>query len=69
MMAGEPYSTMIWVSRIQGLKSHLRIIARDCEGSDDRHVLRLGRQAQAGVEEADRYLADQRWPAEDEVAA
>jgi len=31
---GEPYSTMIWVNRIEGLKSQLRIIATDCAGSD-----------------------------------
>lgn len=59
----EPYSTMIWVNRIQGLQSHLRIIAKDCADSDNRHVQRIGRQAQAGVEEADRYIADPHWPA------
>lgn len=54
----EPYSTNIWISRIQGLQSHLRIIVRDCEGSDDPHVQRLGRQALAGVAEAQRYVDD-----------
>lgn len=59
----EPYSTMIWVNRIQGLKSHLRIIARECADSDSRHIRAIGRQAQAGLDEADGYIADQHWPA------
>lgn len=58
----EPYSTNIWVSRIQGLQSHLRIIAADCAHSDSQHVRRIGRQALAGIAEADRYLADRCWP-------
>lgn len=65
----EPYSTVIWVSRIEGLKSCLRVIARDCEGSDSSHVQRIGRQALAGIAEADRYIADQCWPTTDEVEA
>ena len=56
-----PYSTMVWVSRIEGLKSHLRLIVADCEGSESNHVQRLCRQAQAGIAEADRYIADQDW--------
>lgn len=57
----EPYSTNIWVSRVQGLQSHLRIIAAECVGSDNAHVQRLGRQAMAGIAEGDRYLADREW--------
>lgn len=64
-----PYSTAIWVSRIQGLESQFRIIAAECEGSENRHVLRIGRQAKAGIEEARRYIADQQWPDADEVSA
>lgn len=64
----EPYSTMIWVSRIKGLQSHLRIIASECAGSDSVHVQRIGRQALAGIAEADRYLADQCWPEGEPVA-
>lgn len=54
----EPYSTMVWVARIQGLKSHLRIIAEECAGSELTHVQRIGRQAKAGILEANRYLSD-----------
>lgn len=53
-----PYCTMIWLARLQGLQSHLRIIARECEGSDNPHIQRIGRQAAAGVAEAQRYVDD-----------
>ena len=49
---------MIWLARLQGLQSHLRIIARECEGSDNPHIQRIGRQAAAGVAEAQRYVDD-----------
>lgn len=55
-MTAEPYPTIVWLARVQGLQSHLRIIARDCADSEDSHVQRLGRQALAGVAEADRYV-------------
>lgn len=58
-----PFPTSIWVNRVEGLKSHLRIIANDARDSEDRHVRRLGRQAEAGIAEADRYLADPDWDA------
>ncbi len=58
----EPYSAMIWVSRIEGLKSHLRLIANECAASECNHVQRIGRQALVGIAEADRYLSDQCWP-------
>lgn len=64
----EPYSTMIWVSRVEGLKSHLRLIASECAGSENRHVQRIGRQALAGIAEADRYLVDPCWPEGEPVA-
>jgi len=54
----EPYSTTICISRIQGLQSHLRIIAAECVGSDILHVQRIGRQAMAGIAEAQRYVDD-----------
>lgn len=65
-MSDEPYSTAIWLSRIQGLQSHLRIIARECADSDDKHVQRIGRQALAGIVEADRYIADKDWSCDDD---
>ncbi len=58
----EPYSTVVWVSRVEGLKSHLRLIASECAGSECDHIQRIGRQAMTGIAEADRYLADQCWP-------
>lgn len=61
MMDGEAYPTIVWVSRIEGLKSHLRLIAQSCAGSDNAHVQRIGRQADCGIAEADRYLADPDW--------
>lgn len=62
----EPYSTAIWIARIQGLQGHLRIIARDCADSEDPHVQRLGRQALAGVAEAERYILDKEWSDDEE---
>lgn len=49
---------MIWVSRIEGLKSHLRIIQRDGANSGHPGMERMARQASAGIVEADRYLSD-----------
>jgi len=57
----QSYPTSVWVNRIQGLQSHLRIIARDCADSENPHVNRIGRQALAGVAEAERYIADREW--------
>lgn len=65
----EPYPTMLWVSRVAGLQSHLRIIATECAGSEDSHVQRIERQALAGIAEAELYLADLCWPADEEAAA
>jgi len=65
-VTAEPYPTIVWLARVQGLQSHLRIIARDCEGSDNPHVQRLGRQALAGVAEAERYVLDKEWSDGDE---
>lgn len=57
----DPYPTIVWVSRIRGLQSHLRLIAQSCAGSENVHVQRIGRQAECGIAEADRYLADPDW--------
>lgn len=48
------YGVGLWVCRIQGLESHLRIIARDLPGEDTR----LHRQVAAAQAEARRYVAD-----------
>ena len=55
------YPTVVWISRIRGLQSHLRLIAQSCADSDNPHVQRIGRQAVCGIAEADRYLADPDW--------
>lgn len=57
----QPYPTIVWLSRIAGLQSHLRLIAQSCADSDNPHVQRIGRQAACGIAEADRYLADPDW--------
>lgn len=49
---------ILWVARIEGLKSHLRIIQRDGATSGHAGMERMARQAAAGIVEADRYLAD-----------
>ena len=61
MSAPEPYSTNIWVSRIQGLQAHLRIIRDDLQDSEFTAGHRAHKQAIAGLDEADRYLADRDW--------
>jgi len=58
---GEPYSTMIWIGRVQALQSQLRIIENDCEGSENPHVQRIGKQAKAGIAEADKFVDDPEW--------
>lgn len=50
----ETYGVQLWEGRIRGLASHLRII-RD-HLPDDAHWLR--KQTEAGIREANRYLAD-----------
>jgi len=48
----------LWVARIKGLKSHLRIIQRDGSTSGHPGMERMARQAAAGIIEADRYISD-----------
>lgn len=51
-------SDQLWQGRIAALKSHLCII-RDHSAGDERGFMRvLHAQAEAGIAEADRYLAD-----------
>lgn len=57
----DPYPTVVWIGRIRGLQSHLRLIAQSCAHSDNPHVQRISRQAASGIAEADRYLADPDW--------
>lgn len=57
----DQYPTVVWVGRIRGLQSHLRVIAQSCADSENPHVQRIGRQAISGIAEADRYLADPDW--------
>jgi hypothetical protein len=54
----EGHELTLWVARIEGLKSHLRIIQRDGDTSDHPGMERMARQATAGIAEADRYLSD-----------
>jgi hypothetical protein len=59
--ASGPFSTIIWLGRIENLKTHLRIIQQDGETSEHPGMQRMARQAAAGIAEADRYLAEPDW--------
>lgn len=48
----ETFGVQVWINRIEGLKSHFRIMK---DGLPDDAWLR--RQAEAGIAEADRYIA------------
>ncbi len=50
----ETYGVMVWVSRIEGLKSQLRVI-ESLLPENDKY---LRNQVRAAIKEADRYLAD-----------
>lgn len=48
----------LWVSRVENLRIHLKLIRDHYAGDDSAHAEWAVRQAQAGMDAADEYLAN-----------